>query len=230
MKIFIWLLDMGYSIGAKFLGIINKEAPASYLKGGRTNVHAVELVLIPGIGEQWGMFKPMMDFLNSKGYIVHVIPELGYNMQSVPVAAQMVADTIDKQKIKNTILVSHSKGSLIGKYLMAHNDLIYIRGMVVLAGVFKGTPWVKISPLPAHREMHPASKIINQLGNKMEINKKIISIFPEWDHYLSSTKSSYLEGALANVELKMRGHVRIVYTKQVWEEILRAIEKLELYP
>ncbi|MEK7068622.1 MAG: hypothetical protein AAB964_02295, partial [Patescibacteria group bacterium] len=60
--------------------------------------------------------------------------------------------------------------------------------------------------------------------NHRDVNKKIISIYPEYDTHVWAKRGSFLEGA-KNIELPVHGH-SVIDTKEVRAAVITAVEKL----
>lgn len=125
-------------------------------------------------------------------------------------------------------IVAHSKGGLIGKYLLEFlNKDGRVKGVVSLATPYSGSALAR--PFlwrNAYRELREDSEIIQKLKQHKEMNKKIISIMPEFDNHVWAEEGSYLEGALDNIVVPVKGHHKVVYDKNVWPKIEEAIDRL----
>ena len=87
---------------------VYKNPPKGYVKN--------PIVLIPGLGCRWAGVKHLADFIESKGFPIYVVKELGDNLFEIPYSAKLVKKVIEDNDLRNAILVGHSKGGLIGKY------------------------------------------------------------------------------------------------------------------
>lgn len=111
-----YLLDIMAAVKITYSGFVNKIPPESYIS--KADKNKIPVILIPGIGNRWGAIKHLADLISSQGYPLYVIPDLKNNLLSVEKSAEIVKAMIDKNNLKNVILVGYSKGGLIGKYLM----------------------------------------------------------------------------------------------------------------
>lgn len=108
--------------------------------------------------------KHIEDRISLSGHPTYIVPKLGHNFASIPKAARVVhkavlevvpkyrhivphiqykarrvREIIDKHNAENVVLVAHSKGGLIGKYVLIHfNQDKKIKGMVAIATPFSG--------------------------------------------------------------------------------------------
>jgi triacylglycerol lipase len=212
------------------------------------------VILIPGITARWTFMKNLGDKISLTGHPIYVVPKLGHNLIDIPTAAKTVHTLllelvpklghnipdvhgrakkvralIESHDIKDIVLVAHSKGGLIGKYLLAHfNHDNRIKGMVSIATPFSGSAMAKLIPHSSFKEIATDSKIIHDLESHKAVNHKIISIYPIFDNHVWADKGSYLEGALENIQINVVGHHTILYVKEVEEKVLESIEKLSL--
>lgn len=214
----------------------------------------VPVVLIPGIMNRWGYMKSLGDKISLLGHPVHLVPELGNNISSIPESAKMldrvvsvlvphhqklhhikkgaeaVRRFIEQKDIKGVVLVAHSKGGLIGKYLLMHyNHDHRVLGLVAMAAPFSGSAIAKLFPHHAFKELHHDSDILQDLKRAGHVNERIISIYPEYDTHVWAEKKSFLDGALENIELPLHGH-SIVTSRLAQTAVIAGVEKLTRMP
>ncbi len=213
-----WGLDYVYVTYWQLHGFIIRTSPKIYTqKKAKNRVSQIPIVLIPGIYENWRFMKPIADFLYNKGYPIYIVDGLGYNVGQVEAMAEIVHSYISAQGIKECVILAHSKGGLVGKYLLAQfNEHENIKGMISINTPFAGSRYAYLMPIKAIRIFLPNSPIISLLTSHSEINKNIISLYGEFDPHIP--KGSYLEGA-TNIQLPMRGHFRIMKNKYLHEAI-----------
>lgn len=220
-----WLIDTLYLFNGRAKMFFHRNPPKHYL--GYVVKGKNPVILLPGIANKWGFIKNLGDRISLAGHPVYIVPKLGYNLHDIPKSAKIVAELIEENNLKNVIIVGHSKGGLIGKYLMIYNnenDLI--KGVVAIASPFSGSRLLNLLPHKAYSELHEDSDLIKNLMAHKEVNGNIISIFPVFDNLILSSQGSYLEGA-ENIEIKeAKGHHKIIFHKKVTELVLTAIEKL----
>ena len=194
-----------------YLGfVINKKAP---------------IILIPGISNKWGFLKHLGDSISAKGHPVYIVNELKFNVFDIPTSVKIIRGIIDKNNLEKVIIVGHSKGGLIGKYFLVHeNKDEKVKGLIAIATPFSGSKLANQIPGKAHKEMAPESKVIGELNFHKEVNSKIVSIMPEFDNHIWSEKGSFLSGA-TNITIKVKGHHKIVFDKSVISKIIELIGK-----
>jgi triacylglycerol lipase len=205
--------------------VIHSRPPEHYLG------HIVEgktpVILLPGITSKWLHMRSLGDPISLAGHPVYVISELKDNMYNVPVLAGMVRDFILERELENILLVGHSKGGLVGKYCMVHeNPHEAVVGMVAIAAPFSGSFLSHAMPHPAYSEMKVDSELILGLQQHTEINRRIISIFPEHDTHVWAEKGSFLENALENLALPLAGHDWVLSHDDVIQATLKALDTL----
>ncbi len=207
-----------------------REPPSHYLD--YTLDHKVPVILIPGILNRWGSMKKLgnnvfsiPDSAKLLGKVVSTLLAGTSALHQVQKSAEAVRKLIDEKGIKGVVLVAHSKGGLIGKYLLTHhNHDRRVLGLVAVATPFSGSGLAKLFPHQAFQELKRDSGILKDLQGHPEINKQIISVYPEYDTHVWAPQGSYLEGA-ENIELPVHGH-SVLGTKEVQEEVIHAVEKL----
>lgn len=204
--------------------LIHKNPPKHYLnfpvKG------KMPIILIPGISNKWGFLKKLGDSISAKGYPVYVVTKLEFNFFDIPTSAKIVRTIIDENKLKKAVIVGHSKGGLIGKYFLIHdNKDNKVKGLIAIGAPFSGSILARLSPR-SHKELIPESKIIKILNSYKKVNSKIISIMPAFDNHVWHEKGSNLEGA-ANITVPTKGHHRIVFDNSAINKIIDSIEKFK---
>ncbi len=248
-KILSWITDYGYMIRGTADALVYRKAPHHYL--GHVIEGKVPVVIIPGVLGRWGFMKNIGDKISLAGHPVYIVPDLGYNIYSIPSSASIlrsvilnafpkrdkmvpnfskasndIKKVIENNDLKGIILVAHSKGGLIGKYLLAHeNKDNKVIGMISIATPYSGSAMANLVPLDPIQELRADSKIITDLEKHMDINSKIISICPEYDNHVWSENGSVLQGA-ENIHVPVHGHHKVIFDKSVQETILHAIEKI----
>lgn len=228
LRIGVWRLyqtwlDWCYVIYWQLRYILQRENPAAY------NIPAarrpIEIVIIPGIYEPWQFMKPLIAKMYAHGYPVHVIEGLGYNTGDVADMANTAKRFIASLDSGQIVLIAHSKGGLIAKYLLAnYNQGGRIRHAITLNTPYVGSIYAKFSPVGSIRIFTPLGPTIQQLQANKLINHQITSIYSEFDPNIP--RGSHLEGA-TNIPIKAVGHFRIVADTDVHEEIARIMAVIE---
>lgn len=230
-KTAIWTLEIFHilrrTIFHSILGL-NKNPPKHYSNyeiGGK-----IPTILIPGITGTWAYMKKLGDEISRQGYPVYTIPELCNNLFEIPKSAEVLKKLIEKLKQKGAtriILVAHSKGGLIGKYFLTHyNKGKEVIGMIAVSTPFSGSAISEFIPHRAFRELRASSKVILDLQKHSEVNRLIMSVYPEYDTMVRSGKESYLRGAAENIEVPICGHNLIFSNKILHKAVLSAVEEM----
>lgn len=244
-----WTVDYAYMFRGMGLMYYHHNPPKHYLE--YTLPGKCPVILIPGILEKWGFMKQFGDRISLQRHPVYVIPELGMNLTDIPFAARKIKQLIrevlphfghnvpnldlrakqvrkflEKYNITGAVIVAHSKGGLIGKYILAHyNQDHKILGMIAIATPFNGSPLAKMIMHPAFKDLTPASKILEDLEAHTSVNKEIISIIPEFDNHVWGKRGSFLEGG-TNIYVDVKGHHKILFSRKVQNLVLESIEKI----
>ena len=245
-----WTIDYIHMIRGSALMTVHRTPPEHYL--GHVIEGKAPVILIPGILGRWGFLKHLGDRISLAGHPVYIVPELNYNVYTIPRSAQKVWGVIvhavprlghilpdmpagahairsamERHAIDGAILVAHSKGGLIGKYLLIHhNHDQRIKGLVAIATPFSGSRMAKLIPLDPFKELRTDSDIIHELESHTAVNDRIISIIPEFDNHVWAERGSFLPGALKNIEVPISGHHKVLFSKPVQDQILVSIEIL----
>ena len=218
-----WVKDYLHAAHKQSWAFIYRKPPGHYLG------HIVEgkrpIILIPGVFEKWHFLKFIADPLSLKGHPIYALEHIGYNTKEIRHTANLVQELIKEKGLKNVIIIAHSKGGLIAKYILAfHNQDKRVEKAIAIATPFGGSHITKLIPHKAVKELAPEHEIIRTLSEKKVVNKKILSIFGVFDNHVWPESSCRLEGA-KNIQVQVHGHHKILFDKQVREIIISEVEK-----
>ena len=243
-----WAIDYIYLARGNALMTIHKNQPKHYL--GYVVAGKAPIILIPGITTKWSFMKQLGDRISLAGHPVYIVPKLQYNIFDIPMSAQKVWDVvrditlqekrtasdargasnkiqafIETYGITGAVLVAHSKGGLVGKYLLIHhNHDRRVKGLVAIATPFSGSRIAHLIPHHSFKELRVDSEIIRELNGHSAVNGQIVSIMPEFDNHV--LEGSYLDGALDNIVVPIHGHHKILFDGNVQGMVLKSIERL----
>lgn len=183
------------------------------------------IVLVPGVWENSRYLSSLADWLDAQGYQTHVVPDLGWNLASLPHSAARVGAELDRLGLERAVLVAHSKGGLIAKQLMldpARTDQVL--GLVAVATPFGGS-WLAalMPPGLGLRSLRPSNAGIRALAANRDVNARIVSIYPREDPHVP--EGSHLDGALDNIEIDITGHFRVLNHPRARGAMLRSIRR-----
>lgn len=248
-KAHAWIKESLYIFHRVVAITIHRDPPKHYL--GYTVAGKVPVILIPGILGKWMLMKHLGDKISLRGHPVYIVPQLGYNIYSIPLSAKMlrtlivhiipkfghippkvsrgaqaIRNLIEKENLKGVILIAHSKGGLIGKYLLAHHNSDHrVLGMIAVATPFSGSAMAKLIPHDSFKELKADSEIIHDLETHKKVNGQIISIFPAYDTHIWAEKGSFLDGA-QNIEVPVGGHDTLLNNKKIQKAVIASVDKM----
>jgi len=198
-----WALDYVYAGLWQVRAAISRTDPSTYLTGS-----AAPVIVIPGVYETWQFMRPVIEALHAAGHPVHVVTALQHNRRPVPDAARLVTEYIERADLTGAIIVAHSKGGLIGKYVMNSLDGSgRVNAMVAIATPFGGSRYARYLLVPSLRAFAVADPGIVALSADIRNNTRIVSIFGIFDPHIPGGSS--LAGA-HNIVLETGGHFRIL--------------------
>jgi pimeloyl-ACP methyl ester carboxylesterase len=219
-----WTLDYGYVAFWQVHGLLVRDDPERYLAletpkdaGGPK----VPVLLIPGIYETWQFMRPIAAHLHRAGHPVHVVEKLGYNRGSIPAMAALAAEYLEERDLTDVVIVAHSKGGLIGKFLMTLPDSgRRVSRLVAINTPFSGSIYANFFVLPSIRAFAPRNRTLLSLGSNLEVNSRITSIYGSFDPHIPG--GSFLKGA-RNIRLETMGHFRPIADHRVLKVVDEAI-------
>lgn len=220
-----WIKDYFHLVKGGMIMYLHANPPTHYL--GYIVRGKCAIVILPGILNRWGFLKPIADSLSLDGHPVYIVPHLNYNLAGIPESAKIAGEVMEREGIQDAVIIGHSKGGLIGKYLMSRCDPDgRVIGMVAIATPFSGSALAKFVPHAAFRELEPGSRIVEELRARTGVNRKIISIIPEFDNHVVAQEGSFLEEALENVVVNVKGHHKVVFDARALAVVKQAVEKI----
>ncbi len=211
--------DVRHAVVFRAASVRSWTPPQDYPRGARSPV-----VVLPGVYETWHYLRPVVEVLHDSGHPVHVIPELGLNRDPVPVSAPRVWRVLIDRGLHDVAIVGHSKGGIIGKYLLALEDRDgRVDRVVAIASPFGGSSMARLAPARPLRDFLPTDQTVRQLADQVEVNARITSIFPTYDAHIP--EGSALDGA-RNIELDGRGHFGILRDPRLPQLVVDEVERI----
>ena len=202
-KAWLWALDYAY-IGVRQLAVGRSQPALLRYRSG----DSAPIVLLPGIYETWRFLRPVAKALHDRGHPVHAIRGLGRNRRPIADAARITAEYLAREDLHGVILVAHSKGGLIGKYLMmSAGSRERIDRMVAVATPFSGSSLARYTVLPSLRALSPTDPMVRLLVDEQFVNARITSVYGAFDPHIPD--GCTLPGA-TNIALAASGHFRII--------------------
>lgn len=216
-----WMLDYAYA-GYWQIRAKTTRTPASELLDGSGR----PVIVIPGIYETWQFLRPMVDALHGAGHPVHVVTALQSNRMPVDRAARLVSDYLEREGLNDVAIVAHSKGGLIGKFVMMQpgSDRV-VHSMTAVCTPFSGSRYARYMLLPSLRAFSPSHAVTALLGKEVAVNSRITSIFGVFDPHIP--EGSELVGA-TNLRLPVGGHFRILSDRRCIDAVLASVKGLPL--
>lgn len=217
-----WMLDYAYVGFWQAQGFVFRIDPDRYLTPPEdAPAGKLPVLLIPGIYENWQFMRPIARYLHRAGHPVHVVEKLGYNLGTVEDMARVAGNFLEEKDLTDVVVVAHSKGGLIGKFLMTMPDAgPRISRLVAVNTPFSGSIYASFFILPSIRAFSPRNPTLRALRSKSDLNSRITSIYGRFDPHIPG--GSFVEGA-RNVQLETMGHFRPIADKRVLREIDSAI-------
>ncbi|SEN70377.1 alpha/beta hydrolase [Cryobacterium sp. TMT1-3] len=211
-----WAQDYAYAAERQLRAFTSRPSPRGFQTG-----TACPVVIIPGVYETWKFLQPLITRVHDAGHPVYVVDRLSWNLASVPDAARHVADLIAAERLEDVVVLAHSKGGLIGKYVMVGLDAdSRIAGMIAVAAPFSGSAYARYMLSPSLRAFAAGNEHITGLNTNTETNRRITSIFARFDPHIP--EGSALAGA-TNIEIDTGGHFRLLADARVADAVLSAL-------
>lgn len=221
LKLRHWIHDYVHLGRGYAREILYRRPPKHYL--GYIEGDKAPIILIPGVFTTWRFLKQIGDALSLRGHPIYVVENLKYHRHPIPESAHIVRRLIEEKDLRNVIVVAHSKGGLVGKFILAFlNHDQRVDKVIAIATPFGGSRAARVLPVRSIRELLPESPVIHELRGHTEVDGKIISIYGMFDNHVWPMESCRLEGA-RNIQLHEHGHHAILASKKLREAILEIV-------
>ena len=212
-----WARDYVYALYWQARAIVGRTDPTAFRSGS-----ARTIVVIPGVYETWRFMQPLIRAMHDRGHPVYVVDALNWNNRPVVEAADVVSAFLAEHGLHDVVVVSHSKGGLIGKYVMsAGAEAARVDSMLAVAAPFGGSFYARLMVLPSLRIFSPKNATVLALAHDETVNNRIVSVYGEFDPHVPA--GSELVGA-KNVRLDTGGHFRVLAHPRVMAELAALAE------
>jgi predicted alpha/beta hydrolase family esterase len=209
----LFYLLLEYLLIAKlYIFALFVKAPKVWKTGTRGDV-----ILVQGFAENFIPLKTIADHLNRLGYKIHVIPELNWQFFSIEKGAKILDEYILSHRLKDVVLVSHSKGGLVAKKYIDEAQKDTVKYAITLAAPYHGTLFGYLKVLSLF-ELNPYSETIQKLLRNEKLNHKIINIYSTFDNHVIPNRNLILEGT-RNIQIPIVGHTRILESPKTIAEL-----------
>lgn len=213
--------DLGYILRWPVVGHLTKADPARYAHPDPRR--SPDVVLLPGVYETWQFMRPIADALYARGHAVHAVTTLGHNSGAVEEMGERAAAFLEDHGLDDVVVVAHSKGGLVGKYVMGHTRAgSRVREMVTINAPFSGSAFGHVIPMRAVRHFHPRHPTISMLNENLDVNSRITSICSRYDPLIRTHET--MVGATA-VDLDAVGHFTVMRDPRVIEQVIAVVER-----
>jgi triacylglycerol lipase len=217
-NLYYWWIDYMYVCYWQINGAFLRFDVKQYLMSGDAKRDPV--ILIPGVYEKWHFMKPIADLVHKQGHAIHIIDALGYNRGTVEDMAHIVERYVQAHQLESYIVIAHSKGGLIAKYMLM-NPQCKMRKAITINTPFGGSRYAGLFLAKSIRIFLINSPIMKLLSADTLSNKQIISIYGIFDPHIPG--GSYLDGA-TNIQVSARGHFRIMNDPLIHRAIIQSIK------
>lgn len=131
-----------------------------------------------------------------------------------------VDDILRKTDQNKIVLIGHSMGGLLARYYISHlQGKSKVEKLITLGTPFQGTRLWSFTHSPCGKDMRPGSDFFKNLKS-IPADIKTLSIYSSFDEIVLPYQSSKLRGKnTRNKEFDDLGHMRLIYSPKVYEEI-----------
>ncbi|MEJ3403346.1 alpha/beta hydrolase [Rathayibacter sp. YIM 133350] len=197
--------DYAFVFARWWEAVSTRHDPNEYASSGSKR----PVLMLPGIYEDWRFMRPVAARLAGAGHPVHLLPQLGYNRSRIAEAGRAAADLLASRGLSDVVIVAHSKGGLIGKWVMVESEeRARITRMVAINTPFSGSRLARYAVRRELREFSPRDAALLRFSAITDVNARITSVYSSLD--LVVPDGSFLAGAERNIRLPFAGHFRLL--------------------
>lgn len=195
---------------------LSKSIPSDWQNGEKGNV-----ILVPGFMDDHVFLMPIGNALNKIGFKIHTLNKFDTTRLSIIDLSKILVDYIEKGNLDHVILIAHSKGGIVSRYVIDNYPKVNekIKKVFTISTPHKGTIFAKTNLLYLD-ELSPKSKILHDLSNEKKNLNKIINIYPKFDNTIVPNCNLILDRAGENIEINVVGHTSILKDKRTIEIIV----------
>jgi len=186
------------------------------------NCHKGTIILIQGLHESWTFLESIGNHFNQKGYKILTIPQIKTNTIPTLEAVKICKRFIEKQNLINLIIIAHSKGGIVARYLLQDLTIANrIDKVISIATPYKGSRLVAI--LPNAHDLSPDSPTIKTIQIPLSGENKTYNFYPIFDNHIIPNDSLILP-SIHNHKINIVGHTRILEANQTLESIRKILQ------
>lgn len=187
------------------------------------------VILVHGFGHNRSAFYPLIYRLRQSGwkeiYTLNLLPLFG-GVHGRAMRLKRFAEKVMRKTRSNQIdLIGHSLGGIVSRYYITKlGGKKHVSAVVTLGTPNQGTELSNlgiIGQIP--KELVPGNPLIEELNRESPNGTRLVSIYSVHDWAIHPPRNARLKGVGQNVELKHLGHLGLLYSKDVFEEIRKAL-------
>lgn len=176
--------------------------PSAWQRGDKGTV-----LLVPGFGEPWTFLATPAGQLSSRGYRIHLVPNLNYNTQPIAECVDALHAYITQNALRQVTLLAHSRGGIVAKlYADAYPE--HVQKIVTISTPYQGT-YVGYLYFCNLKELIPRSSVIQKILHDTGHVDKILNLYAQVDNHVIPNAHALLPGA-TNTKIPIIGHTRIL--------------------
>jgi triacylglycerol lipase len=218
MSLWDWIVDYALLVWLQVGSWLRPQPKLSF----DSQKHVI--IFIGGLYERWSALDFLAGRFRKAGYQAIGLPELKHNREHVAVLAARVADFIEKHDLHQVIIIGHSKGGLVGEYILRyHNTKGRVELVVGVTTPWQGTAMGKYFPFRALQELSPDSGLMRTLAASHASDANIAAISIEVDNHI--LKAPLTHPRATNIVVPIKGHTRVLFTRHLFEALFQIIQK-----
>ncbi len=198
--------------------LTGKDFPDDWKRGEKETV-----LVLQGIYEQPYFLMTIAKELHTMGYGINSVYNQKETEEKIEFLAEKTAQFIINNKLQKVILVAHSKGGLVAKYLVDTYPEInrLIKKIVTLSSPFQGSLLANL--VPGYKQLDYKNTFLEKMGKHNENNHKFLVLYPKFDNHVVPFSSLKLSEA-KNICILINGHTRILESPETLELLRKEVE------
>ncbi len=198
--------------------LVGKDFPDDWKRGEKETV-----LILQGIHEQPYFLMTIAKELHAMGYGINGVYSQKETEEKIEFLAEKTAQFIIHNRLRKVILVAHSKGGLVAKYMVDTYPEInrLVKKIVTLSSPYQGSFLANL--VPGYIQLDYKNTFLEKMGKHSENNHKFLVLYPTFDNHVIPFSSLKLGGA-KNIRIPINGHTRILESIETLELLRKEVE------
>lgn len=123
-------------------------------------------------------------------------------------------------------VVAHSLGGVVARWFVHHRGgASRVAHLVTLGAPHKGTALAAFTPVGAGKALAVGSRVIRDLDRPPPKDVKVTAIWSDMDYLVLPPENTVWHPDEGNIRIRYVGHMSLLYSREVFREVLKALDR-----